>query len=456
MKLLHRPWNIFYLISISFFISCSSEKEDTSEVITFNNGFTQNLILDWSTMWLEMDGAAAGMRPCASARSLAYIHLAAYETAIADMPNYISNTTRLDGLSIEQNLRKSNVNLEVALNACYAKSLEFFVYNLPLTLFEKAKKLAKEKQQFFETKLSKDIIEASSQWGIYVADQVITYSKTDLEASKQIPDPQPTSYKPPIGEGNWTHNHEAERALFPYWNKTRTFVITPEKTTSLPPMVYNEDINSDYYKEVKEVYDINNKAKEKQDEQLWIAEFWSDDVDFLMMSPPGRQISIATQLIDQQNLKYEESLALLLKLSFSLNDAAVSTWDDKYKYMTMRPNIYIKKSIDADYQTNLFKLVFWPNPSFPSYPSGHSCFASAAAGVFINQFGDNINFTDKTHENKTKFNGTPRKYTSLSEMAKENAFSRIPLGVHMRMDCVEGLRLGYEISDAVNKMQLTP
>lgn len=39
-------------------------------------------------------------------------------------------------------------------------------------------------------------------------------------------------------------------------------------------------------------------------------------------------------------------------------------------------------------------------------------------------------------------------------MAKENAYSRIPLGVHMCMDCTEGLRLGYEISNALNKYQL--
>ncbi|MEO1097778.1 MAG: hypothetical protein AAFX57_08485 [Bacteroidota bacterium] len=40
-------------------------------------------------------------------------------------------------------------------------------------------------------------------------------------------------------------------------------------------------------------------------------------------------------------------------------------------------------------------------------------------------------------------------------MAEENAFSRIPLGVHMRMDCAEGLRLGYEIADAVNSLDLS-
>ena len=65
-----------------------------------------------------------------------------------------------------------------------------------------------------------------------------------------------------------------------------------------------------------------------------------------------------------------------------------------------------------------------------------------------------MTFTDRSHEGRTEFRGTPRTFDSLSEMAEENAFSRIPLGVHIRMDCTEGLRLGYEISDAVNDLNL--
>ena len=111
---------------------------------------------------------------------------------------------------------------------------------------------------------------------------------------------------------------------------------------------------------------------------------------------------------------------------------------------------YIQDNIDATYQTNLYRLIYWPNPTFPAYPSGHSAFASAAAGVFINQFGDSIDFTDRTHESRIEFRGAPRQFTSFTQMAEENGYSRIPLGVHMRMDCDEGLRLGYEISEKQN------
>ncbi|BAO77321.1 vanadium chloroperoxidase [Winogradskyella sp. PG-2] len=39
-------------------------------------------------------------------------------------------------------------------------------------------------------------------------------------------------------------------------------------------------------------------------------------------------------------------------------------------------------------------------------------------------------------------------------MAQENAYSRVPLGVHIEEDAIEGLRLGYEISNAINDLNL--
>ncbi|WP_045474174.1 hypothetical protein [Winogradskyella sp. PG-2] len=80
-----------------------------------------------------------------------------------------------------------------------------------------------------------------------------------------------------------------------------------------------------------------------------------------------------------------------------------------------------------------------------------------SAGVFISFFEtDNIDFTDNTYSNfgTTTFNSTPRSFSSFTEMAQENAYSRVPLGVHIEEDAIEGLRLGYEISNAINDLNL--
>jgi len=82
-----------------------------------------------------------------------------------------------------------------------------------------------------------------------------------------------------------------------------------------------------------------------------------------MFSPPARKFSIANQLVGEYDLNMEQTLELYLKLGFSLNDAAVSTWKYKYEYMVMRPNVYIHEFIDPDFQTNLqpppvYSLIF--------------------------------------------------------------------------------------------------
>lgn len=458
MKLLFRSI-IVSVVTLFVCISCSNEQLDvaiqpTTPIATID--INTQVILDWNQLWYELDRYATGMRPNATARALAYIHLAAFEVCVDDMLGYTSNKDRYAELHIDASQREENIHVGLALNACYATAIDHFMYNVRPDIDAKIEILRQEKEIQLSENVSEDVVQNSIDWGNYVASQIIAYSQTDIEAETQILSPQPTSYEPPVGIGFWTYSDDAERALFPYWSSVRTFVISSAETSSVPPsLVYSEDTTSDYYAAMNEVYTVSEAAKTTDTEGLWIAQFWSNDVEGLMMSPPGRQISIANQLLQHYNVDHESALVLLLKLGFSLNDAAVSTWADKYEYMVMRPSVYIQAHIDADFQTNLYPFISWPNPTFPSYPSGHSTFASAAAGIFIHHFGNNIDFTDRSHEGRTAFNGTPRSYTSFTEMATENAFSRLPLGVHLRMDCTEGMRLGYEISDAVNNFDLS-
>ncbi|MGH1383959.1 vanadium-dependent haloperoxidase [Kordia sp.] len=451
---------VLFLVLITAIVStsCSDEQLDvtiqpTTPVIT--NEITQ-VILDWNTLWCELDRYATGMRPNATTRALAYIHLAAFEVCVEDMLGYTSNKDRYAELVIDFTQRQPNVNIAIALNACYATAMDHFMYNVRSDIDAKINILRQQKEAELTQGIDATIVANSQDWGNYIAQQVITYSQTDIEAEAQILNPQPTTYEPPVGVGFWTYSDELERGLFPYWSSVRTFVISTEETSTVPPsLTYSEDATSDYYAAMEEVYTASEAARTTDTEGLWIAEFWSNDVENLMMGPPGRQISIANQLIEQYDVDHQTALIILLKLGFSLNDAAVSTWADKYEYMVMRPSVYIQEFIDPAFQTNLFPFISWPNPTFPSYPSGHSTFASAAAGIFIHHFGNNTNFTDRSHEGRTEFRGDPRTYSTFTDMAEENGFSRVPLGVHLRMDCTEGLRLGYEISNAVNTFDLS-
>ena len=348
---LAKAWYMLMIVGLVF-QSCSKDTDITeSETEEFRGGsknsngkggnggnhhsnsvasIDNQLVNDWTELLLELERYAGGMRPNASARALAYIHLATYETAQPGMRNHISNVQRLQGLSISDEEVPDKVDWEIALNTCYADVIDHFLINVPASMKPQIDALEAEKNEDLEENQSSSVVEDSKEWGAYVAEQVIEYSQTDESAEEQIVDPQPTSYEPPTGDGFWTYSADPERALFPYWESVRTFVVSTDETTTVPPISYSTDENSLYYGEMMEVYEDNNQAKAEQDEQLWIAEFWSDDVEGLMMSPPARQVSIANQLIDKYNLNLEQTLTLFVKLGFALNDAAVSTW--KYKY----------------------------------------------------------------------------------------------------------------------------
>ncbi|MBX2817626.1 MAG: vanadium-dependent haloperoxidase [Saprospiraceae bacterium] len=413
-----------------------------------------SVLTDWTQLFLQLDQEATGMRPNATARAIAYIYLTAYEVAVPRFQQMVSTQNRFEELDLSRRNEFREINVQISLNTALAIALDHFLYGMPGTSRELIEALETSRRTLQNTEGSGPRTVDSEAWGTYVAQQVITFSQTDNQAEAQILDPQPRSYEPPTGEGYWTYSADPERALFPYWGRVRTFAISPEETTSVPPIPYSADEGSEYHAQMLEVREINDRARNEDNDDLWQAEFWSDDVEGLMISPPARQVSIALQLITQHDTPLPEALELMLRLGFSLNDAAVSTWADKYDYMVMRPNVYLQEYVDSDFQTNLYRLIYWPNPSFPGYPSGHSCFASAAAGLFIRQFGNSVNFTDETHSDATAFRGAPRSFSSLTDMAEENAYSRIPLGVHMRMDCTEGLRLGYEIAAAVGRMDL--
>lgn len=448
---------IFLIVISAFIQSCNDSSPTTGideEDITQNN--TTELITEWNALWLELDRATNGMRPNATARALGYIHLVGYETAVAEMEGYSSNVGRLTGLDIELDEREENVNLDLALNTAYAEAMDHFMFSISRDVRGRISDLEDEKEDELSENLTESEIDNSRQWGRHVARRVIRYSQTDNNAEAQIVDQTPANYVAPVGEGLWVAD-ENEVAWFPYWGNVRTFVISANETSSIaPPNAYSTDTTSDYYAKMMEVNIMTTTSREQNNENLWIAEFWSDDVEGLMMSPPGRQFSIANQLIEQEGFGFEQTLELLLRLGFAMNDAVVSAWDDKYTYNTERPSTYIWEYVNADFATNLERLVVVPNPSFPSYPSGHATFAGAAAGVFIDQFGgDNINFTDRSHEGRTEFRGEPRTYSSFSQMAEENSNSRVMLGVHIQADSDEGLRLGYEISNAVSNFNLS-
>lgn len=434
------------LVLTLLFVSCS-DIEQPDEVLPTTQApslESSKIVTAWSDLYLQIEQDLAGFRPAPTCRALAYIHMGGFETAVPGMEHYKSLHSVIEGFNPPVlNYEINKINWPIALNAYYARVHRFFLFNANQTHVAQITQLEASQLGKLSQNIAGGIVEISIAWGQAVANEVIAYSETDREGATQVREPSPADYFPPSGEGLWEPTlPDKSRALFPYWGRVRTFAAYNNDLISLPPVYsYSTDPSSKYYQDNLEV---TNRVDSITEQDHWIAEFWSDDLTGMTFSPPARIFAIANQIVDRQHMNLEEALHLYCVLGIAINDGAVACWKSKYIYNTERPVTYINKYIDPNFKSRLGEAIGTNgmNPAFPGYPSGHSTFAGVSMRIFEHFFGELYEFTDLCHYGRTEFRGYPRTFNSWKEMAEENAYSRIPLGVHIRMDCSEGLRLG--------------
>lgn len=413
--------------------------------------YSSEVIQDWNDLFLSIERYADGYRPGPAPRALAYMGLAAYEAAL---PGMSDDYQSLETLFRDQGLRLpiieegESYHWPTVVNAAYATLMKNFFPHVAPDLKFRIFQVEAKHDEFAIQRINRSIFDRSKRRGEAVAGAIYQWSGSDLVGHNAFLNPRPSTYFPPSGAGLWQPTYpDHGRAMFPNWGNARTFAIRPTDRLALPPLPFSEQQGSLLRAEAQVVHDLNTPSLAF--EQRWIAEYWSDDALNLTFSPPTRFISIANQAIKQTNADLDLALYTCLKVGLALNDAGVACWHSKYVYNIERPVSYIRRVINPSWEPhNPF------TPSFPAYPSGHATFGAAAAEVLSNIYGENFAMVDRSHEGRTDFLGMPRAFDSFREMAEENAYSRLPLGVHFRMDAVEGVRHGYQIGRRVNELRI--
>jgi membrane-associated phospholipid phosphatase len=437
-----------------FALSCGKEDPINNTVSTnLISAQSNEIIVSWNNLFLEIERYAGGYRPGPAPRAIALIGLANYEACIEGMPAYKSVAALYPGLSIPTPDAGIKYNWPTVINAIYAQMMTNFFPNVPKDKFDKIAALESSRSTFYSQQLN---VEKSRAYGKAVAQAVWEWSKTDAVAHD--------AYKDPFGSYNWQDRFKKDgdwvppvaggKAMFPNWGKVRTFAISEADKLCIAPIPYSIDKNSAYYAEGLEVFVKSAKGYQTA-EGKWIGEFWSDDLLNVTFSPGPRWLAVANQVYVNEKVNLETAVYANVKVGMALNDAAVACWHSKYFYNVERPNTYLQKVFDPNYKSALDHPITGDKgitPSFPAYPSGHSTMGAAAAEALSSIFGYNYAMTDKCHEGRTDFVGTPRSFNSFYEMAEENAISRIPLGVHWRMDCEQGVNLGLRCGRKVNKI----
>jgi hypothetical protein len=454
----------FAVILLSLFASSCKRDTPSQSISPPADSYDYRVFKTWTDKFLELDRYAKGNRPGTGPRALAYLGLSAYESVVAGIPENNSLAVIHYGLDMP----KADPSLEYYWPACVNESYAFlmkkFFFQMETeyaSLYQGIDLLRDLQHDQFATQTTPEVLARSEAFGKAVAEAIYQWEQQDVAGHNAFLTPQPTDYLPPSGPGLWLPTWpDYGTAVFPFWGDVRRFAMRETDLLAKPPIQFNESTVSLFYGQAFETYQTVNNILANEPgafEGRWKAEFWSDDILGLTFGPPPRLAAIANQAVEKENLNLAQCAELYVKLGMALSDAGVSVWKSKYYYNLERPITYIRRVVAqhdpnaANWQTLLNDPISGTQgitPAFPAYPSGHSGFAGAGGKILSSFFEYNpehpgaYTFTDLCHQGRTEFLGTPRTFTSFTEMANEDAFSRIPLGVHYRMDCEEGLRLG--------------
>ncbi len=301
---------------------------------------------------------------------------------------------------------------------------------------------------------NEDQFEASKAYGSKVADHIAQWmNKDNYNQTRTMPKFTVNTEDPT----RWQPTPPAYiDGIEPHWNDIRPFALdSAQQFKPLPPPAFSLDEDSEFFKELKEVYDTGVRITQAGDssEEMAIAKFWdcnpyvSVTRGHLMfatkkISPGAHWIGIVKIANRKTNSNFDDSVYAYTKTSIAIADAFISCWDEKYRSNLIRPETLINQHIDENWMPLL------QTPPFPEYTSGHSVVSGAAAEVLTSIYGDDFSFDDDT---ETPFGLPVRSFNSFNEASAEAAISRMYGGIHYRAAIELGLKQGRGIGDLVIK-----
>lgn len=443
-----------FLSVISVFVLLVWSSCNKTEIIEEGSGLMktmQNEVYhEWTNVFMEVERYAAFYRPGPAPRALAYLGLSAYEACLGGMPEYQTLRYKfgIDDLPPIQ----ANLYWPEVINASYGYLMKKFFQNVTFkdrngVVLDKTYYLRvidlkeKELKEKYRSQTVDPVLNNSEAHGQEVASAIWRYASTDPVGHDGHLNPFPVENNPQH-TCDWvgTDAHVSLRGMFPQWGKVRTFASSQIDLDALkPPMECNDDKSSIMYAQAIEMLAYAEDArKNPTGEMESIAEFWSDDRVGWTFSPAPRFLAIADQVALIEKYDLEKSCVLFAQMGLALNDVSVNAWYNKYKYNLERPITYIHRNIDPNFTIPWLGFT----PPFPAYPSGHSSFGYAGIGILEYFVGPNYQFTDNCHKHRNDFCGIPRSFNTLRDLAYENALSRLPLGVHWRVDMDGGNFVG--------------
>ncbi len=380
--------------------------------------------------------------PPVASRIYSYASIAAYEAMLPEHPNYESLAAQIRGLENVPRPEEGKI-----CNHAVAGIHAFLTVGRAL-IFSEDKMEAYQQQLYgqFEQALDDDVYENSMAYGKQVADHILAWADKDMyKQSRTFP-----KFTVKDEPGRWQPTPpDYMDGIEPHWSAIRPLVIdSAQQFRPAPPTTFSLDKDSQFYKEMIEVYETGINLT---DEQEAIAKFWdcnpyvSHHQGHVMfatkkITPGGHWIGIAAIASRESGADLMQATEAYTFTAVALMDAFISCWDEKYRSSLIRPETVINQHLDPDWTPLL------QTPPFPEYTSGHSVISASAATALTHLFGDNFAFLDTT---EVMYGLPARAFSSFTDASKEAAISRLYGGIHYMPACSEGVIQGRKVGRLV-------
>ena len=380
--------------------------------------------------------------PPVASRIYAYPNIAAYEVLAKNSVEFSSLAGQLTGLAAIPEPNSEQINFELAALVAHMDLSKALIFSEDMITSYRDSLYG-----VWETS-NEDVFNASKNYGLTVAQHISAWmDKDNYKQTRTMPKFSVDTDEP----SRWQPTPPAYMdGIEPHWNKIRPFIIdSAGQFKPTPPPPFSMDKDSDFFKEVKEVYDISNEITAKGDtsEEVAIAQFWdcnpyvSVTRGHLMfatkkITPGAHWIGIAKIAAKKSKADFINTVHTYTKTSIAIADAFISCWDEKYRSNLIRPETLINDYIDENWEPVL------QTPPFPEYTSGHSVVSGAAAVALTSIYGDEFAFDDDT---EVKYGLPVRSFSSFKTAADEAAISRMYGGIHYRAAVEIGVKQGRQL-----------
>ncbi len=316
-------------------------------------------------------------------------------------------------------------------------------------VFSEDKMEAFEEEIYAEMKgqgIPEEVYNRSMEYGAAVAAHVLQWADGDnYKQTRSF-----SKFTVTNEEGRWKPTPpDYMEGIEPHWNKIRPLVIdSATQFVPEPPTPFSTDENSQFYKEMMEVYEaVNNLDAERTE----IAKFWDCNpyvsthrghamFALKKITPGGHWIGITGTVCRKANADFIRSAETYAWVSVALFDGFISCWDEKYRSSLIRPETVINETIDEDW------VPLLQTPPFPEYTSGHSVISSSAATALTHLYGDQFAFTDST---EVEFGLPVRSFESFFDASNEAAISRLYGGIHYMPAIENGVKQGKQVGSFI-------